>query len=403
MAGRVEKHDVPAVDRDVVRADVLGDAAGLALGDSSFADGVEQTGLAVVDVTHDRDDRRARHDVFGLDLLGVDLRQLFLEAAHLDLGAELAGEHRRRLGIERRVDGHHQPLHQQLAEDVLDADVELVGQVLDRHSFGEGDRPRHRRRRGRLDRHAGPRPAVTALAATGTAADTTAASAVSLACRDAADTEAAAANRAATAAVRAATAAVAGLPASVARSVTVRHTVDAAASGRAPGASGGLAAGAPAGAAVAPAGRAATAANRPIGARRRSMNDARRRLRRQRRRRRGRPLFFDAETERRRDDTTRCYGFERWRCWFGDGGCGGRRRDGGWRRRVGSGSRTSFAAGGSTGTSVSGAASTTGAGGGGRRFGDDRRLFDDGRRGTGRDRDRLRRRLDELRLCLRSR
>ena len=60
VARRVEEHDVPVVDRDVIRADVLRDAAGLALGDARFADGVEQAGLAVVDVAHDRDDRRAQ-------------------------------------------------------------------------------------------------------------------------------------------------------------------------------------------------------------------------------------------------------------------------------------------------------------------------------------------------------
>ena len=50
----------------VIGADVLRDAAGFALGDARFADGVEQRGLAVVDVAHDRDDRRARDDVLGL-------------------------------------------------------------------------------------------------------------------------------------------------------------------------------------------------------------------------------------------------------------------------------------------------------------------------------------------------
>ena len=44
---------------DLVGADVLGDAAGLALGDLGLAHRVEQRGLAVVDVAHDRDDRRA--------------------------------------------------------------------------------------------------------------------------------------------------------------------------------------------------------------------------------------------------------------------------------------------------------------------------------------------------------
>jgi hypothetical protein len=47
----------------LVGADVLGDAAGLALDDVGLADRVEQQGLAVVDVTHDRHDRRTGDQV----------------------------------------------------------------------------------------------------------------------------------------------------------------------------------------------------------------------------------------------------------------------------------------------------------------------------------------------------
>ncbi len=81
-------------DRHVVGAHVLRDAAGFALGDAGLANGVEQARLAVVDVTHDGDDGGARHDVprAGRAVAGLD--ELFLEAAHLDVGAELAGEHR---------------------------------------------------------------------------------------------------------------------------------------------------------------------------------------------------------------------------------------------------------------------------------------------------------------------
>ena len=43
---------------DLIGADVLGDAAGLAGDHVGLADGVEQRGLAVVDVAHDGDDRR---------------------------------------------------------------------------------------------------------------------------------------------------------------------------------------------------------------------------------------------------------------------------------------------------------------------------------------------------------
>ena len=48
---------------DLVGADVLGDAASFARGHIGLADRVEQRGLAVVDVTHDGDDRGAVDEV----------------------------------------------------------------------------------------------------------------------------------------------------------------------------------------------------------------------------------------------------------------------------------------------------------------------------------------------------
>ena len=52
VTGRVEEHHAAAAHVHVVRADVLGDAAGLALGHLGLADGVEQRRLAVVHVAH---------------------------------------------------------------------------------------------------------------------------------------------------------------------------------------------------------------------------------------------------------------------------------------------------------------------------------------------------------------
>ena len=64
VAGRVEERDLRQLllalgvrEGNGVGADVLGDAAGFAGGDVGLADHVEQRGLAVVDVAHDRDDR----------------------------------------------------------------------------------------------------------------------------------------------------------------------------------------------------------------------------------------------------------------------------------------------------------------------------------------------------------
>jgi hypothetical protein len=57
----------PFVEDDA-RTDVLRDAAGLGLGDARLADRVEKRRLAVVDVTHDGDDRRTWLEVLGLVL-----------------------------------------------------------------------------------------------------------------------------------------------------------------------------------------------------------------------------------------------------------------------------------------------------------------------------------------------
>ena len=85
---------------DLVGADVLGDAAGLARGHLGLADGVQQRGLAVVDVAHDRDHRRAVGQGgvvvvvlrLGLDLVGgVHDLDLLLEGVGQDLD-RLVGE-----------------------------------------------------------------------------------------------------------------------------------------------------------------------------------------------------------------------------------------------------------------------------------------------------------------------
>ena len=59
MARRIEESDDALVGFDVVGTDVLGDTAGFARSDPRFTDVVEQRGLAVIDVTHDRNHRRA--------------------------------------------------------------------------------------------------------------------------------------------------------------------------------------------------------------------------------------------------------------------------------------------------------------------------------------------------------
>ena len=160
VAGRVEERDAPAVDLRLVGADVLRDPSRLGLDHRRLADRVEQCRLAVVDMAHDRHDRRARREirlrvveVHGLELLlrGVLDRDLALELRADDLDL-LVGERLRRRP-------HLPEVHQDL-DELGHRDAERLREVLD----GDAGLDCHRPRRGRRRRLTRRRRCVRAVA-----------------------------------------------------------------------------------------------------------------------------------------------------------------------------------------------------------------------------------------------
>ena len=148
VTGRVDEDDLAPVLLDVIGADVLRDAARFLLGDVGQANGVEQRRLAVIDVAHDGDHRRALDAVgFDLGLLHV-LHRFLLEADGVDRGAEIPRQLVGELGIERLVDGREDIAVDQLLDHHAGFDVQLLGKLLDRDAFGDGDLARDGRRRG---------------------------------------------------------------------------------------------------------------------------------------------------------------------------------------------------------------------------------------------------------------
>jgi len=139
VARGVDERDAVVLPDHLVRTDVLGDAAGLAGHDVGRTNAVEQQGLAVVDVPHDGDDRRAGPLVllvllvllvevagqeFGLLLLaGVD-------QAHF--GADLGGEQLDHVVGQRLGRHDHLALQEQEADDVTGAAVQLGAEVAGR-------------------------------------------------------------------------------------------------------------------------------------------------------------------------------------------------------------------------------------------------------------------------------
>ena len=126
---------------------MLGDAAGLFLADVGLADGVQQSGLAVVDVTHDGHHRRtglevllatlvlAVGEVEGLEQLAV----LVLGGHDLNDVVHLAAEQLEGLVADGLRRGHHLAEVEQRLHQRGRVGVDLLGEVGQRRAAGQPD------------------------------------------------------------------------------------------------------------------------------------------------------------------------------------------------------------------------------------------------------------------------
>ena len=151
VARGIQEGDLLVAHLDAVRADVLGDAAGLTLGDAGLADGVEQRGLAVVNVAHHDNDRIARHEILLAVLMLV--KQLLLDRdMHflLDLAAHLLGHDRRGVEIDDLGDRCHHAQLDQALDDVRRGALHAAGQLADRNLVRDHHLDRDLLERGHL-------------------------------------------------------------------------------------------------------------------------------------------------------------------------------------------------------------------------------------------------------------
>ena len=140
VAGRVDEGDfLAAGGDDLVGADVLGDAARFARDDVGVADRVEQRGLAVIDMAHDGDDRRARD---GRAFVVGPIEQAFFDVGlgdALDRMAHLLGDQLRGVGVEHVGQGHHAALAHQKLDHVDCALGHAAREFLDRDRLRQND------------------------------------------------------------------------------------------------------------------------------------------------------------------------------------------------------------------------------------------------------------------------
>src|SRR5260370_3268428 len=145
---RIHEHHGAVIDDHLVSADVLRNAARFARGNIRFADRVEQTRFAVIDVAHHRHHRRPWFQAFpGLFLRYLKYHLLF-ERHDAYYSAERFGKSRCRRHIQRLVDAGEDAAVEQVFQDVLGAHIQLFGKFANRDAF----RNRHIARRTRLRR-----------------------------------------------------------------------------------------------------------------------------------------------------------------------------------------------------------------------------------------------------------
>ena len=183
VARGVQERDGLVVLVDLVGADVLRDATGLARGDFRLADRVQQRRLAVVDVTHDRDHRRARLEIVVVVLERRVRVRVLGGRDDLDLLVELVGEHLDGVVVERLRQRRHLAEAHQLPDDLRHGHAEVLRDVLDGRPGVDADDVRLQRagvlrdglfvRAATTTATATPRRTVRAAGAAGTAARAT--------------------------------------------------------------------------------------------------------------------------------------------------------------------------------------------------------------------------------------
>ncbi len=140
LRGRsIEEHDFAAIRVDVVRTDVLRDAACFAVCHMGETDGVEQGGFTVVNMTHDSDHRWAAFEVFFLVSLGGNQEFLFVKGDVFDFVAEFAGKQGGSIQIKGLVDGRHDAHCKQSLDEVLCLGTHLVSHIGEANGLVESD------------------------------------------------------------------------------------------------------------------------------------------------------------------------------------------------------------------------------------------------------------------------
>ena len=138
VARGIQEGDEAVVDLDLICTDGLRDAAGLACGNVGLADGIQNTGLAVVNVAHNANHRGTLHQIL-LRILFLGEQALLNGHMHfvLDLCVELLCQQRSGIKIDHIVDGVHLAHLHELGNDLAGLLLQAGSQLADGDLVGD--------------------------------------------------------------------------------------------------------------------------------------------------------------------------------------------------------------------------------------------------------------------------
>ncbi len=133
MARSVEEGHLASIQVDIISTNMLGDATGFTFGDIRFTNCIQQTGLAMVNMAHDRDHRWTGFCIrilftFNLDI-GVCQDCFLVKSDVFYFIAELRRKDRSRFVIKGMVNCHHLPLTHQFLDEIVRFDTHALGKL----------------------------------------------------------------------------------------------------------------------------------------------------------------------------------------------------------------------------------------------------------------------------------
>ena len=130
----IEQSNRPPLVSSLISRDMLGDTTRLSLSLVHMENIVQQSRLAMVNMTHHGNDGRTRLSILAeMNMKGLLVSHAGILMNHLHVDPQLTDDYFSRLEVNPLVDRRHDAVLKQLTNQLDHRDTQFVGKVTDRH------------------------------------------------------------------------------------------------------------------------------------------------------------------------------------------------------------------------------------------------------------------------------